>query len=181
VSIEALGNLGDFIGGIGVVATLIYLSIQIRQNTRAVRTASRQEIVAGARDWNRLLLDPAVAEAFYRGTQQYPDLEAEATTRFRTVMHDLALFMQGAFALWENGALEEETYHAYLEFFAVQLATPGGSAWWSVARRIYMKRMVANVEDRIARGGLPEPAEASLGAREPADPSTATARVGGTP
>jgi hypothetical protein len=37
---EALGNIGDFLGGIGVVITLIYLAGQIRQNTRSIRTSA---------------------------------------------------------------------------------------------------------------------------------------------
>jgi hypothetical protein len=28
--LEDLGNLGDFLGGIGVVVTLLYLAIQVR-------------------------------------------------------------------------------------------------------------------------------------------------------
>lgn len=33
--IETLGNLGDFIGGIAVIGSLIYLAIQIRSNTKS--------------------------------------------------------------------------------------------------------------------------------------------------
>ena len=51
--VESLGNLGDFIGGIGVIITLIYLATQVRQNTAALRAASRQAIVAGMRDHSR--------------------------------------------------------------------------------------------------------------------------------
>ena len=160
--LEDLGNIGDFVGGIGVIATLIYLAIQIRQNTRAVRTASRQEIVAGARDWNRLLVDPEVAEAFTRGHDGYPRMEAADATRYRAVMHDLALFMQGAFALWESGALEDETYHAYFDFFAIQISTPGGAEWWATARTIYLDRMLINIDERLARGGVRDPIEKEL-------------------
>jgi len=35
--LENLGNLGDFLGGVGVVVTLIYLATQIRQNTRQLK------------------------------------------------------------------------------------------------------------------------------------------------
>ena len=35
--LEDLGNLGDFVGGVAVVITLIYLAIQIRHNTGAVK------------------------------------------------------------------------------------------------------------------------------------------------
>jgi hypothetical protein len=34
--LEALGNIGDFIGGLGVVVTLAYLAVQIRHNTRGL-------------------------------------------------------------------------------------------------------------------------------------------------
>lgn len=43
--IENLGNIGDLIGGIGVVITLIYLTTQIRQNTRSLRLTSIQQIM----------------------------------------------------------------------------------------------------------------------------------------
>ena len=34
--LEALGDLGDFLGGIGVMITVIYLALQIRHNTRGL-------------------------------------------------------------------------------------------------------------------------------------------------
>ncbi len=37
---EDLGNLGDLLGGIGVVATWLYLVLQIRQNTKQLRADS---------------------------------------------------------------------------------------------------------------------------------------------
>ena len=34
MTLEDLGNLGEFVGAIGVVVSLVYLALQIRQNTR---------------------------------------------------------------------------------------------------------------------------------------------------
>jgi hypothetical protein len=42
VTLEDLGNLGDFIGGLAVIVTLFYLAVQIRQNTRMLRSAGEQ-------------------------------------------------------------------------------------------------------------------------------------------
>ena len=36
MTIIELGALGEFVGAIAVVATLIYLAVQIRQNTRSM-------------------------------------------------------------------------------------------------------------------------------------------------
>jgi len=74
VILEALGNIGDFIGGIAVVATLLYLAAQIRQNTKSLQTASRQEISSGYRESNRLRLDPETGLAWAKGLTSFSEL-----------------------------------------------------------------------------------------------------------
>lgn len=59
--LDTLGNLGDFVGGIAVVITLIYLAVQVRQNTSALKAASWQEVVSGAREAAKLRRDRLIA------------------------------------------------------------------------------------------------------------------------
>lgn len=44
VSIEELGALGEFLASFGVLATLFYLAVQLRQNTQAVRLNTAQVV-----------------------------------------------------------------------------------------------------------------------------------------
>jgi hypothetical protein len=150
---EALGNLGDFIGGIAVVATLIYLAVQVRQNTAALRTASRQAIVAGMREHVRLALEPG-ADTFFHAVEAFPDVSVDAYRHYTTRMNDLLLFFQGAHALHESGTLEDETYEAYLDFVAASCTTPGGARYWQQVQEIFTPRMVLALDARIERGGL---------------------------
>ena len=53
MSIMELGALGEFIGSIAVVLSLIYLAVQVRQNMRMVKASVRQSI---AQDQQRLSL-----------------------------------------------------------------------------------------------------------------------------
>lgn len=41
MTIMELGALGEFIGAVGVVASLIYLAVQIRQNTRSMNVSRK--------------------------------------------------------------------------------------------------------------------------------------------
>ena len=41
MTIIELGALGEFVGAIGVIATLVYLAAQIRQNTRSMEDGKR--------------------------------------------------------------------------------------------------------------------------------------------
>lgn len=152
--LDDLGNVGDFLGGLGVVITLAYLAVQVRQNTRAVRAASRQDVVAGYRTINRLLLDPSIARIFSVGLGSFPDLPFDERSRFAALMNEHALFFQAAFALHESGQLEDETFQAYRDWVATVFAAPGGSAWWETARPVYASRMAAALDERLRRGGL---------------------------
>lgn len=59
---EAVSALGTIIGGVAVFATLVYLAVQVRQNTAAINAQSRQTVLAAAQ-----------TEIFIR--IQHPDLD----------------------------------------------------------------------------------------------------------
>ena len=40
---EATGAIGEVVGAAGVIASLMYLAVQIRQNTKSVRRASARQ------------------------------------------------------------------------------------------------------------------------------------------
>lgn len=140
-----------------MIVTLFYLATQLRLNTQALGTASRQEIVAGYREANRLWLTPGVGRAFALGLRRYPEMPFDDRNTFMTLLNDQALFFQGAFALHESGQLEDETYLAYLRWFSAQIATPGGRVWWeTIGRPIFTARMVRAVDLRLGEGELPD-------------------------
>jgi hypothetical protein len=155
--LDSLGNIGGFIGGIAVVVTLVYLAVQIRQNTKALETASRQAISEGYRESNRLRIDPETGFAWAKGLTSFADLSFSERHLFSTVIIDEALFFQGAFALYESGQLDDSTYNAYLNWFSSIVATPGGSHWWeTTARPIFTPGMIKAVDERRAKGDLPD-------------------------
>jgi hypothetical protein len=43
--LESLGNIGDFVCGLGVVLTLAYIEVQIRQNTATTRVQTVQHLL----------------------------------------------------------------------------------------------------------------------------------------
>ena len=81
----------------------------------------------------------------------------EERSLFAAYMNGKALFFQSVFSLYESGQLEESTYRAYSNWFASILVTPGGDIWWQTAGRpIYEESMVAEIDKRLSKGGLPD-------------------------
>ena len=62
MDLSQLADLGEFIGGVAVLVTLVYLAAQIRQNTKVVATNTQSGIFES---WAALasdvVRDPAVA------------------------------------------------------------------------------------------------------------------------
>lgn len=66
ISLTDLGNLGEFVGAIAVIASLIYVGIQLRQNTAAIKITTAQ---AFTDTWNgyisTLNLAPDLGDVFF--------------------------------------------------------------------------------------------------------------------
>ena len=72
---EAIGAIGDFVGGLAVVLTLIYIAFQVRQSskqidqhTRALAASTFYAAGEGFNNWWSLIIqDEAVASLLQRG------------------------------------------------------------------------------------------------------------------
>lgn len=157
MTIFELGALGEFLGAILLFGSLIFVGLQIRQNTIATKTESWLGITRDYRQVNNLQLDLPTATAFREGLRRYPEMEYENKILFSTLFGSEGIFFQGVWAQYVSGQLEKETYEPYLLWFSSLVQTPGGKAWWDeVARPIYVSSQVEAVDDRIARGDLPD-------------------------
>ena len=77
---EAVGAIGEIVGAIAVVLSLVYLAAQIRQNTKLVEEqcrAQKQSSLLGARsaftEWRSLIIQSSmIAVIWRRGNIQWP-------------------------------------------------------------------------------------------------------------
>ena len=77
---DAIGAVGELLGAAAVLFTLIYLAVQIRQNTSAVATATYESTMTGFNDINIVVAgNPALASVLDRGCQNPESLNSEET------------------------------------------------------------------------------------------------------
>ena len=64
MNIDQLGSIGEFIGGIAVVVSLIYVAIQLRRNTKETRSAALEANAYKFVDLNiAIATNPEIMEA----------------------------------------------------------------------------------------------------------------------
>ncbi len=84
---EAIGAVGEIVGAVAVVLTLVYLAVQLRQNTAAVSTSTYESVTSGFNSVNEVVVgDAEVADIFYRGTVNPESLSPAEGIRFSFLM-----------------------------------------------------------------------------------------------
>jgi hypothetical protein len=87
LTLEDIGNLGEFIGAIGVVASLVYLSLQIRQNTKSLRAATEIDACRAWNEWDALFAhDEELVLLWQRGANDLQSLNPGEFGRFNSTL-----------------------------------------------------------------------------------------------
>jgi hypothetical protein len=132
MTIQELGSLGELIAALATIATLVYLALQIRQNTTASRASTVQQTVEfSATLVQSLYRDPELALLFDRGRQDLTQLTDAERSRFSYVMLGFLRMAQNAHYQFEQGMMSEDFWSGYCESILRWAEQPGAREWWS--------------------------------------------------
>jgi hypothetical protein len=132
MTVQDLGAIGEFIGGIGVVMTLVYLAVQIRQNTKTVRASTYQAILDSARSDTELILTHPHLERVYRvGRRNFEELTEEERPLFRMLVAQLLLSSESLFLQHQQGAIDGDFWQRRQLTLRGVLSQPGVRQWWA--------------------------------------------------
>jgi hypothetical protein len=103
--IQEWAAIAEIISAVAVIASLIYLAVQIRQNTNGLSmslkstelAAFERNVEAGNRIREIFILNPDVTELYARGLKSYADLRGSDKMRFGMVLSNVFSALQGAY------------------------------------------------------------------------------------
>ncbi len=111
MTIQDLGAIGELVGGVAVVVTLMYLAIQIRQNTKVHASLIRQNFYdATQRQILHAVESPGFNELINRGWTTDESLTGGERTQIWRHMQGVLIGYQGAFEQYKSGALPEKDW-----------------------------------------------------------------------
>ena len=153
---QLLGNYGEFVGAIAVVATLVYLTTQIRQHTNAVQSSTYASWNEAAQSWGDFLANNAETLAVIG--QKDPD-ELTPQEFFVAVGFAAKTFNQGqaAFLHHQAGSIPDEVRDAHLQGVvgAFERNAVLKKIWRDGLRDSFARSFVEHVEQRVA-GLMPD-------------------------
>ena len=150
MTLSELGSLGEFIGSIGVVVSLIYVGVQIRQNTRESRRGNERETaVHYAAAMHALSQDNEMAGIVVRGIKDLATLTEEEKYRFDVQFLVWLQAIEQAFADYRQKRYTLDSLWGYRNAVWMALTTKGGNDWWGQARVWFSPSFQKEVDDLL--------------------------------
>lgn len=114
MSLAELGALGEFIGSIGVVASLVFVAVQLGSNTRALRASTYQSI-HDAEDsyWADISNDPTLARIWRTSDQGFDAMSEADLPQAEMLLNRLVFLIQNTHYQRSRGFVDDQMWHAW--------------------------------------------------------------------
>ena len=151
--VAAVGQLAAvFIG----IPSLIYLAVQIREQTKERRQTAVNALTAQWGDLTKALHASSKFSALYlRGVQSFSDLDAVSKLRFSAFHNRFFHNFEGMYFAFCDGILTPPLWGEVERTMSNFLACPGVRQWWATRKDWYTEEFARLVDGIIARGDEP--------------------------
>ena len=121
-----LADVSEIVSSIAVVITLVFLTLQMQQNTQAIQASTRQAALEA--DTNvliELMNHPAIAL-----NRSKPELTDEEIEQLITHLVIVFRLRENDFAQFQNGVMDKVTWERYLSSISSFLRYERVRNWW---------------------------------------------------
>lgn len=114
-----------------VVPTLLYLALQVRQNTKQLKAAARYQFVEATGQINAVIAgDKSAASVFRRRIGEYASLDDDERWQFLVIVGQHLQIHSVMFELYEDGLLPETQWHNVRKDILTLVRSDGGRRIW---------------------------------------------------
>jgi len=127
LTLQDWGAIGELVGGIAVIVTLIYLAVQLRQYAMGMNSATFHATMQGFNQLNTMYVkDPALADTLSRGMADPASLSPDERHQFLWLVRCYVNIYENLYQQYTRGACPEEYWRRYARELKQTLDSPGG-------------------------------------------------------
>jgi hypothetical protein len=140
MTLSELANIGEALGGLAILVSLIYIALEVRRNTRAARSAARLSAgtamfelnigIAHNRELSALLLRAS------KENTRPEDLTDEEFSQYFFACRGWNCFSESQWNLWKDGTISDEMWQPTREYMHNQNSHPIGGFVWAIEKHL---------------------------------------------
>ena len=134
---EAIGAVGETIGALAVIISLIYVAVQIRAQTREARLQSSYQITEAFREAISSLQDAQRAELTIKALKDVGSLSDSERLQFNAISQRYLRVWEQAHYQFTEGHLDEELWQSIHETYVDLFGEGSIRAVWELRKHAY--------------------------------------------
>lgn len=147
---DAVGALGQVVGALAVVLTLVYLAAQVRQNTNGVKIGATAGAIAAVREWNYLLIsDSSVRNVFRKALHGLENLSEDESAQFGAFTLNFIKIAENLHFQYVNGALDPSIWGAWEHHLSHFLTTAGCQQYFQRWRQSFNPKFQEWMDNQV--------------------------------
>lgn len=148
---SAIGAIGELVGAVAVVVSILYLARSVSDNGAHQRRRANHELL----DSTNLLFfalgeNPAVASVWLRGMADFTALEPTERVMLSALLLNMCYTWEEAFYAAKGGQVDAFAFERMRATQSELLALPGFQMWWSVRREWLSPEFRQFMDDQVA-------------------------------
>jgi len=153
----AIGAIGEVLGAVAVVATLLYVARQLHEQGRALTTSVRDSAFQQLQEWNyQVMADPDLSHLFQRGaaTDDWSQFSPPERSRLIHVLYSFFKTFENIYLHTAEGSAPVEVWERNCQVFFAYATQPGCKRYWNNRRGSLDERFVEVLEG-LGEASLP--------------------------
>ena len=148
---EALGAVAELVSAVGVVASLVYLGVQIRRSSSALEAATNQAI-SDSTEYRLIAVaqSPELAGVWAKAMIGRSELSQVELVQLEFFTRATFRSIQNAYFQHRQGLLSEHAWRSYEGLLRVFARFPHVHRWWPAERAIYDAAFCEYVESMLS-------------------------------
>ena len=159
MSLAEFANLGEAIGGLAVLVTLVYLAVQVRQNTDLAQGAAQRDLMNSFQaNLDRVRRNP---QRWQRGLLEFERLSNAEQLEFMLTLNPFVNHLEQVLRMRRRET--QDNVDIYGDICLSVLQEPGARKVWESTRPLYFPLSREYIERRLSdEAGLPPRISESL-------------------
>jgi hypothetical protein len=150
MNISDLGSLGEFIGALAVLVSLVYLALQIRTNTRAVRASTFQSVTSGWQNQIHFVSDPSLSNLIDRAQSEPEALEQADLSRLWLIARANFRLCENDYYQLRSGTFDSNAWTGYQNSIVQEiLGGPAFRAMWALQRNVFSSDFARFMDEQV--------------------------------
>ena len=150
MSIEYWAAIAEIVGAVAVIITLIYLSIQVKHNTKAMQGQAISDVTRNVHEQVNMVLQGQDVAATLKKFASEKALDPDDAILIDFLLTAVFVARQNEYFQWKQGLLDESVFRSLHHVINTLLESPNGQFWWQhEGRRLVAPEFVEFVDEIV--------------------------------